>query len=149
MERLALNSGRVQALKDKSRGNCSVRHPQFLFAATVFAIFICVHPAVPAETTSYSRASYVFPPDVVQSGVSFAGIRIPLDRQEVSSRIFEQINYLLMDRRAGMMEWFDRMAISGPFIRKVLSDENIPPDLIYLPVLLSDLLPNARTSQEE
>ncbi len=38
----------------------------------------------------------------------------PLDRQEVSSRICEQINYLLMDRRAGLMEWFDRMALHAP-----------------------------------
>ncbi len=123
----------------------SLRHPVFLGTATILFLLACFSPVSAAEIAGYSRATYVFPPDVVERGFSFAGVRIPLDRQEVSSRVCEQINYLLMDRRAGMMEWFDRMAIHGPTIRKVLSDENVPSDLIYLPVLLSDLLPNARS----
>lgn len=125
----------------------SLKLSVFLRTATILFLFllVCLSPANAAEIAGYSRATYVFPPGVLESGFSFAGVRIPLDRQEVSSRVCEQINYLLMDRRAGLMEWFDRMAIHGPTLRKVLADEKVPRDLIYLPVLLSDLLPNARS----
>jgi peptidoglycan lytic transglycosylase D len=99
-------------------------------------------PAGAAETPGYSRANYVLPPDVLKQGLTFAGVRIPIGRHEVSTRIVDQINYLLMDRRAGMMEWFDRMAVYGPMIRKVLAEEKVPEDLLYLAALLSDLLPN-------
>ncbi len=60
-------------------------------------------------------------------------------------RVVDQVNYLLMDRRAGMMEWFDRLALYGPMIRKVLAEEQVPDDMLYLAALLSDLLPNSRT----
>lgn len=123
----------------------SLKLSVFLRTATILFLLVCLSPANAAEIAGYSRATYVFPPGVLESGFSFAGVRIPLDRQEVSSRVCEQINYLLMDRRAGLMEWFDRMAIHGPTLRKVLADEKVPRDLIYLPVLLSDLLPNARS----
>jgi membrane-bound lytic murein transglycosylase D len=59
--------------------------------------------------------------------------------------VSEQVNYLLMDRRATMMQWFDRMVVYGPMIRGVLSEEKVPSDLQYLPPLLSDMLPNAKT----
>lgn len=99
-----------------------------------------------AEAASgYSRAHYILPAEALKDGVVFAGVKIPLDRKEVAERVVEQTNYLLMDRRAGIMEWFDRLAIYGPIIRTVLKDEKVPQDLIYLACLLSDLLPNAKT----
>jgi membrane-bound lytic murein transglycosylase D len=98
-----------------------------------------------ADSGAYSRAAYVLPPDLVKRGFSFADVKIPLERQDVVSRVFDQINYLLMDRKAGMMEWFDRLAVYGPTIKKVLEDEKVPADLIYLPMLQSDLMPNSRS----
>lgn len=98
-----------------------------------------------AKTDGYSRAQYVLPADIKAKGISFAGSRIPLNRPEVAERVVDQMNYLLMDRRSGMMEWFDRMAVSGPMIRRVLENEKLPPDLVYLAALLSDLMPNATT----
>ncbi len=97
------------------------------------------------STGAYSRAHYIFPPQVKEKGFKFAGVPIPLDRREVSERVIDQINYLLMDRRAGMMQIFDRMAVFGPMMRKILIEEKVPPDLIYLSALLSNLVPNATT----
>ncbi|MDQ7782914.1 MAG: transglycosylase SLT domain-containing protein [Desulfomonilaceae bacterium] len=94
---------------------------------------------------SYSRAHYVFPPQVKEKGLKFAGVPIPLDRRDVAERVVDQINYLLMDRRAGTMQVFDRMAVYGPMMKKILHDEKIPADLIYLSALVSSLLPNATT----
>ncbi|MBI5249205.1 MAG: hypothetical protein HY912_06900, partial [Desulfomonile tiedjei] len=117
MERRAIKCGlSVGAMGKPGCGSSAQRLALFL-TATAIVLLIAVYPVIAAETGGYSRASYVFPPGVAESGLFFAGVRIPLDRQEVSSRVFEQINYLLMDRRAGMMEWFDRMAICGPTIR--------------------------------
>jgi hypothetical protein len=93
----------------------------------------------------YSRAHYVLPSDLLRKGFSFAEKRIPVERPEVARRIMDQINYLLMDRRASMLEWFDRSAQYAPTILAVLKEEKIPKDMIYLSVLLSEMVPNAKT----
>lgn len=98
-----------------------------------------------SSTGAYSRAHYVFPPQVKEKGFKFAGVPVPLDRREVAERVVDQINYLLMDRRAGMMQTFDRMAVFGPMMRQILVEEKVPPDLIYLSALVSNLFPNATT----
>lgn len=104
---------------------------------------ICTE-ALSADTLGYSRANYVLPPQVRQTGLAFAGCTIPLDRNDVHLRVLEQLNYLLMDSRGRMMEWFDRMDVYGPMVRQVLEDEKAPPDLIYLAALISDMMPTAR-----
>ncbi|MGB6067776.1 MAG: transglycosylase SLT domain-containing protein [Desulfomonilaceae bacterium] len=114
-----------------------------LLAGILFLGTPC-EPSYAAEAPGYSRANYILPPDVQKQGVTFAGVRIPIDRHEVSSRVVDQINYLLMDRRAIMMGWFDRMGLYGPMIRQVLTEQKVPSDLIYLAAVLSDLLPNFR-----
>lgn len=98
-----------------------------------------------AGAESYSRANYILPPRVKEKGFSFAGIRIPLDRKEVAARVVDQVNFLLMDRRAGLMQLFDRMSTYGPMMRRILAHEKVPSDLIYVPALLSSFLPNATT----
>ncbi len=114
-----------------------------ILAGILFLGILC-EPSCAAEAPGYSRANYVLPPDVQKQGATFAGVRIPIDRHEVATRVVDQINYLLMDRRAGMMEWFDRMGLYGPMIRQVLTEQKVPSDLIYLPAILSGLLPNFR-----
>ncbi len=104
-----------------------------------------VSTVVAAKAGGYSRAHYVLPADIKAKGISFAGSRIPLNRPDVADRVVDQMNYLLMDRRSGMMEWFDRMAVSGPMIRRTIENEKLPGDLVYLAALLSDLMPNATT----
>ncbi len=68
----------------------------------------------------------MLPPTVREKGVTLAGTRIPTDRNDVHHRTLDQLNYLLMDRRSGIMEWFDRMAVYGPMMAKVLKDEAVP-----------------------
>jgi membrane-bound lytic murein transglycosylase D len=106
---------------------------------------VSAQQAEAAGAEGFARAQYILPPDVQKKGFTFAGARIPFDRREVSVRVLDQVNYLLMDRRAGMMEWFDRMATMGPMMQAVLQEEGVPNDLIYLAALLSDFLPNSRT----
>jgi membrane-bound lytic murein transglycosylase D len=101
--------------------------------------------ADPPASGGFLRAHYVLPPHVRREGIAFAGIKVPLEKSEVSSRIVDQLNYLLMDQRAGMLECFDRMAVYGPMVRKALEDEKVPADLIYVAVLVSRFLPNAKT----
>jgi hypothetical protein len=92
-------------------------------------------------TGCYARSEYVFPPQIEKEGVSFAGTTIPLHRKDVRQRVQEQMSFLLMDRRARLLTWFDRLVEYGPTMGKVLAEENVPADLIYLAVLLSDLQP--------
>ncbi|MEW6351391.1 MAG: transglycosylase SLT domain-containing protein [Thermodesulfobacteriota bacterium] len=96
--------------------------------------------------SGYWRAHYVLPKELRKTGVVFAGERIPLNREGVATRVVEQMNYLLMDRRASMMEWFDRMAQYSEPVRRVLAEEKIPSDLIYLSVLIGDFSPGTKTS---
>ncbi|MCA1960206.1 MAG: hypothetical protein LDL33_05380 [Desulfomonile sp.] len=122
--------------------------PTSTFAiAVVCAFFTCISSSYlpTAAASGYERAAYVLPPEVQKNGIAFAEAVVPIDRKDVANRVVEQINYLLMDRRAGLLEWFDRMALYGPMILPVLSQEKVPEDMIYLAAVLSDLLPNFRS----
>ncbi len=116
-----------------------------LMLAAILLWPVTAPAAEPSPTGGFARAYYVLPPDMRKDGIVFAGVQIPLEKPEVSARVVDQLNYLLMDQRAGMLEWFDRMALYGPMIRKVLEDEKVPADLIYVAVLMSRFLPNARS----
>jgi hypothetical protein len=120
---------------------------QVLVTAVLVILFTtsfveATEPGVPA---GYNRANYVLAPDALKQGFALAEVQIPLGRHDVATRVADQINYLLMDRRASMMQWFDRIAVYGPMMKKVLRDEGVPTDLIYLAALLSDMMPNAKT----
>ncbi|MBI4962316.1 MAG: hypothetical protein HY913_03490 [Desulfomonile tiedjei] len=120
----------------------------FLILAAGFAIPFSASPVAavePGGPGAYTRAAYVLAPETLKNGFSLAGVEIPLDKHDVSTRVAEQVNFLLMDRRASMMQWFDRMGMYGPMMRKVLEDEGAPADLVYLAALISDMLPNAKT----
>lgn len=116
-----------------------------LGTACAMLVFLLLPVGACAKNGGYSRAGYVLPPDVQKNGFAFAGVKIPLNRRDVAERVADQVNFLLMDRRAVLMEWFDRMAVFGPLIRTVLAREQVPTDLVYLSVLLSDLHSNATT----
>lgn len=96
------------------------------------------------KTPGFGKASYILPPNLQKQGLTYCNEKVPIERREVSVRILDQLNFLLMDRRAGLMEWFDRMSIWGPTVDKVLAQEKVPRDLVYLAVLVSDFSPNAR-----
>jgi membrane-bound lytic murein transglycosylase D len=113
--------------------------------AAVILLALASPPGSCIAARGYARAHYVLPPDVLENGISFAGESIPLDKKLVVQRIIEQVNFLLMDRRATMMEWFDRMAMYGPIIRRILAREKVPDDMIYVAALVSNFLPNFRS----
>ena len=152
------NDGKAHVESDKHPGNChkgftigrvktlaeQCRRVMLCALAAIAVSIIPVDNLVASDTGSYSRGSYALPHNIQKQGFTFAGVRIPLDQQEVHLRILDQLNYLLMDRRALVMEWFDRMAIYGPTIKKTLAEESVPEDLIYLAVVVSDLLPATR-----
>lgn len=120
-----------------------------LIPAAVCAVFVsgwtCGASAPAWAVSGYQRAAYILPLEVQKNGIVFADSTVPIDRKEVANRVVEQINYLLMDRRAGIMEIFDRMALYGPTILPILNEEKVPEDMIYLAAVLSDLLPNFRS----
>ncbi|MGC9029817.1 MAG: hypothetical protein ACP5LD_09135 [Desulfomonilaceae bacterium] len=118
----------------------------FLAASAAVFIFLVIpgHAAATTKTPGYAKTHYVLPADALKSGITFCGEKIPLTRRDVSSRVTDQLNFLLMDRRALLMEWFDRMSIFGPAMIEALSEEKVPRDLLYVAVLLSGLSPNAR-----
>ncbi|MEW6533629.1 MAG: transglycosylase SLT domain-containing protein [Thermodesulfobacteriota bacterium] len=134
----------------KASLHSSLKSTPIIFVAVMIVFYGCLPPALglaaePATPGGYTRAHYVLPPDVLKNGISFATVSIPLNRKEVTERILDQLNYLLMDRRAGMLEWFDRMAVYGGTIDRVLEAEKVPRDFIYLSALLSDLKTSFRT----
>jgi membrane-bound lytic murein transglycosylase D len=88
---------------------------------------------------------YVFPPNLVKEGISFANSRIPIERPGVHERIIDQLNYLLMDRRASLGEWFNRFVLYGPSLVEGLKKNNVPFDFVYLSMLLSELDPDHKT----
>ncbi len=92
-----------------------------------------------------SRPYYNLPSDLKKGDFSFAGVRIPLDRHDVASRVEEQLNYLLMDRRAALMDILERLSVYGPLISSTLAEEKLPRDMVYLSAILSELSPTSRT----
>jgi hypothetical protein len=91
------------------------------------------------------RGGYVLPPNLIKDGITFAGTKVPIERPGVHERIVEQLNYLLMDRRASVAEWFNRFVAYGPILTSALKKNNVPVDLVYLSILLSELDPNHKT----
>jgi membrane-bound lytic murein transglycosylase D len=50
-----------------------------------------------------------------------------------------------MDRHASIGEWFNRFVLYGPIVVESLRKDNIPTDLIYLSILLSEFDPDHKT----
>lgn len=123
-------------------------HRCLIYLLSLCGLLVIVFPALAASTNSktpgYVKSAYVLPPNLQKTGLKFCGEDVPLKKRDVYVRISDQLNFLLMDRRALLMEWFDRMNIFGPAIVEVLSEEELPHDLLYVSVLLSGLTPNAR-----
>lgn len=109
-----------------------------LYASSAFICF-------GQQASSYARGNYVLPAEIHKKSFSLAGASIPTARTEVGSRITEQLNFLLMDKRSGLMDCLDRLSIYGPVIRKILAEEKCPADLIYLAGILSDFSPNFKS----
>lgn len=102
-------------------------------------------PALAENHRAFANAGYVLPQEVLNGKTTFMGEVVPLNRPEALTRVSQQINYLLMDRRAVMLKWFDRMDTYGPLIGKSLKDVDMHGDMIYLACILSGMSPTARS----
>lgn len=117
-----------------------------VFVLTFFAFpFFETFPKAWVTEHGAGRGGYLLPPNLIKEGLFFAESRIPLERPDVHERIVEQLNYLLMDRRASVTEWFNLCVLYGPIITESLKKEKLPLDLVYLSMLLSQFDPNHKT----
>lgn len=127
--------------------------PLCISPSFIFVIILFVFPLTTAITDSPAwiteqgtgPGGHVLPPNIIKEGVNFANSRIPIERPDVQERIVEQLNYLLMDRHASMGEWFNRFVLYGPILVESLRKDNMPTDLIYLSILLSEFDPDHKT----
>lgn len=116
-----------------------------IFLAIIAKIVIIWPGNLFAKPNMVTRPYYHLPPEIKKGDLLFAGSRIPIDSNEVRARIEEQINYLLMDRRATLMETLDRISSIGPLISATLTEEKMPKDLLYLSATLSEFSPTSKT----
>ncbi|MFH0958916.1 MAG: transglycosylase SLT domain-containing protein [Pseudomonadota bacterium] len=91
------------------------------------------------------QGGYLLPPNLVKEGLFFAESKVPLERPDVHERIVDQLNYLVMDRRASVGEWFNLFVTYGPIIKESLKKDNLPLDLVYLSMLMSEFEPTHKT----
>ncbi|MBN1550187.1 transglycosylase SLT domain-containing protein [bacterium] len=82
---------------------------------------------------AYSEMDFTIPPNF-----SFCGEPLPLDRDDILERIDTQLR--LHTRNMGQVElWFKRKHRYFPYIESVLTANNLPDDLKYIPVIESSL----------
>jgi hypothetical protein len=106
-----------------------------IVSSAILALAFCMTPA-PCEVNGFSNGAYILPPGIQERNLSFAEVRIPIGRPDVAARVLEQLNYLLMDHRAVILEAMDRMAAYNGLMSKILQDEKCPADLIYVAALI-------------
>lgn len=112
---------------------------------TVWMVLFFIGPSLARSSEMYVKAGYAFPPDTLRGAFTFMGEKVPINRVEVQVRVLEQLNYLLMDRRSVVINWFDQMDMYGPMVKKALKQEGAPVDLIYLSCILSGFSPTAKS----
>ena len=89
-------------------------------------------------------------PSLIQSirfkkDIHFCGVKIPLDNIEVRHRLEKEM-LLALWRRPQVILWIKRGAKYFPHIGKILSQNMLPMDLKYVPVVESALRPHASSS---
>lgn len=128
----------------------------FLLAITLFTgCNSKVTPEAPKEDTTFEDQSHVVTVDSsfknqhitglpIPDEVSFAGERVPLERFDVK----EALEYELMVnsfRHSKTLKLIKTIKRWSPLILKVLEEQNVPRDFIYLAVAESEFDPNARS----
>ncbi len=74
--------------------------------------------------------------------VSYCGIRVPFDQQQVKERLEKELLLALWDRPQVIL-WIKRSARYFPVIEKILKENDLPMDLKYVPLIESALRPHA------
>jgi membrane-bound lytic murein transglycosylase D len=90
--------------------------------------------------------SYGFPPKIESHGLTFASRQIPISRRDVRTRILQEINYLLLDRRSRLLVWLSRADALKPVIVPILTRYRVPPVFLYLAAIESNYDPRALSS---
>lgn len=128
----------------------------WLFVASVMTIFIagispenCV--ASPAHQPPHfsslgAEFRYGLPSRIEESGLVFAGQKIPIHRKDVRKRIVDEINYLLLDRRSRVLVWLSRADYFKPLVARVLQKYKVPPEFLFLAAIESSYDPRALSS---
>ncbi len=109
-------------------------NPLFLLLSILTLLLSSVYQTV-AQSGGFSNGSYSLPPSI-NKAYKFAGAKIPLDKHDAQSRVLEQLNYLLMDQRAILINTLQKNDEYGPMMTKILKDEKTPTDLIYIAAIL-------------
>ncbi len=96
--------------------------------------------------SSLDGARYGFPPSIEKGGLTFAGVKIPIERPDVRKRILKQVNYLLQDRRSKLLHWLLKADTHSRVILPILKEYDLPEEYIYLAAIESSFNSRALSS---
>jgi hypothetical protein len=77
-----------------------------------------------------------------ENKITYCGIKIPLDHQDVKERLEKEMLLALWDRPQVIL-WIKRAARFFPHVEKILKQYDLPLDLKYIPLVESALRPHA------
>jgi hypothetical protein len=81
-------------------------------------------------------SKYSIPSSVLEKPFFFADELVPIQREDVLSRIAAQLNFLLLDARSVLVEWLTERRRFSWIFEEILSKEGIPKDFVlFAPVL--------------
>lgn len=113
---------------------------------TLYTIPLSLTPALPAVKSPDNSASVqrVSPVPIPQS-VTFAGERVPLERSDVREALQHEltVNTFKHSNTLKILKNIDRWR---PFVLKVLKEQGVPEDFIYLAIIESEFDNNARSA---
>ncbi len=125
------------------RYSTSARKAAIILTLSIFCLIAAA--TVYAQSSCLVGGAYTLPPDIAHKKYAFAGASVPLNRPEAAARVLDRVNYLLMDHRAVTLEILDRLVAFEGVIGRILAEEKIPADALYVAGLLSRLSPRGKT----
>ncbi len=91
-------------------------------------------PTKHAEKTSPRHS---LPLSITKNSFEFAGEIIPIQREDVRSRIQFQLNFLLLDARSVVTLWLTEGSRQAWILEEVFEKEGIPRDFVWLAPIMS------------
>jgi hypothetical protein len=84
-------------------------------------------------------SKYSIPASVLEKPFFFADELVPVQRQDVQSRVAAQINFLLLDARSVLMDWLTERRRYSWIFDETLSKEQVPKDFVWFAPVLAGL----------
>jgi len=115
------------------------------FAFCVAPILFCgllaldSHAAGPRKEGGPTCPKYSIPASVLEKPFFFADELVPIQREDVRSRIAAQLNFLLLDARSVLTEWLTEKRRFSWIFEEILSKEHIPKDFVLFASVLGGL----------